>query len=304
MPASPRVSVIVPTLNQERFVERTLCSVLDQGYDNLELIVVDGGSTDQTAALLDLYGNEITRLVHCDSAGPADALNRGLAVATGSIITCLGSDDLLLPGALDHVAELMHGEQVTWLVSPCLRIDSQDDQLGVVRPSAPRSLAAFLMHDSGVLPAAGAFIRATVLRRVRGFDAGLRFAFDYDLHCRLLAQGVAPTLAAPLLAAKREHADSITATNMLEAGLETVDVSWRYASYLPLAAQVSLWRNCESRRRIYALAEAELHSHNARRRLIRKLLTHPWWISSTSLRQMLLHGVDHPAYEQPWGQAA
>ena len=78
MTSSPRISIIIACLNQARYLEQTLCSVIDQAYDNLELIVCDGGSTDDTPRLLQRYANEITRAGCEADCGPGEGLNRGL----------------------------------------------------------------------------------------------------------------------------------------------------------------------------------------------------------------------------------
>lgn len=100
----PRISVVTPSYNQGGFIEDCILSVLNQGYPDVEHIVMDGGSTDGTRAVLDLYGS---RLAHWQSApdkGQSDAINAGMAKATGSIVTWLNSDDMLAPGALAAAA--------------------------------------------------------------------------------------------------------------------------------------------------------------------------------------------------------
>ncbi len=94
----PRISIVTPSLNHAGFLERTLRSVLDQGYGPLEYIVQDGGSTDRTHEILEEYAPQ---LAHVDSeadSGIGQAINRGFAHATGEILAYLNSDDVLLPG--------------------------------------------------------------------------------------------------------------------------------------------------------------------------------------------------------------
>src|SRR5262245_57538049 len=100
-----RISVVTPSYQQGRFLERTLLSVLEQNYANLELIVQDGGSTDETVSILERYRS---RLHHVESArdrGQAHAINLGFRHATGEVLAYLNSDDLLLPGSLACVAD-------------------------------------------------------------------------------------------------------------------------------------------------------------------------------------------------------
>lgn len=107
----PLISVITPSLNQGKFIRETIESVLNQNYRNIEYIVVDGGSADETVEILQSYGERITWLSEPDE-GQADAVNKGIKLAKGEIIGWLNSDDTYCPGALSKAAEFlsMHPE--------------------------------------------------------------------------------------------------------------------------------------------------------------------------------------------------
>ena len=100
----PEVSVIVPSYNQGRFVRQTLDSILEQGYPNLELIVMDGGSDDETVDILEEYSPHLSHWVSEPDRGQSHAINKGFAVATGSLVGWLNSDDLYLPKSLFRAA--------------------------------------------------------------------------------------------------------------------------------------------------------------------------------------------------------
>ena len=293
----PRISVIMPCLNQSNFVERALCSVLDQGYEDLELIVLDGGSTDGSVELICRYEADLAFFKTETDAGPADALNQGLARATGQIVAFLNADDLYLPGALHAAAKAFASPDTAWAVGQCVRIGPLDQHCGRLGAEAPPSLAAFLMHDAGVLPWPASFFRRELFTQYGGLDGELQFAFDYEWACRLLAAGLRPALVPQVLAARREYGHSRTAQNLVIKGREYVAAANRYADCLPLAQRYALWRNCDRRQRIYALAEAEVRGREARRFLAPCLLRRPWWMADDSLRHALLHGVDHPLPE-------
>src|SRR5215210_2088856 len=99
----PKLTVITPSFNQGKFIERTIRSVLDQGYPNLEYVVVDGGSSDESVGVIRKYERHLAWWVSETDRGQAHALNKGFARATGAVYGYINSDDYLLPGALKAV---------------------------------------------------------------------------------------------------------------------------------------------------------------------------------------------------------
>lgn len=102
--AWPRISIVTPSLNQGKFIAETIESVIAQQYPNLEFIIVDGGSTDETLTIIEKYKDFVDIIISEPDRGQSDAINKGFARATGEIFTWLNSDDCLAPGALAAVA--------------------------------------------------------------------------------------------------------------------------------------------------------------------------------------------------------
>jgi glycosyltransferase involved in cell wall biosynthesis len=100
----PRISIVTPSYQQGQFIEQTIRSVLMQGYPNLEYIVVDGGSTDYTQAVLRRYASELDVCISAADGGQADAINKGFQHSTGEILAWLNSDDMHLPSTPVEVA--------------------------------------------------------------------------------------------------------------------------------------------------------------------------------------------------------
>lgn len=290
----PRITVITPCLNEVRFLERAVCSVLDQDYEPLEYIVVDGGSTDGSLDIVRHYRDSLVLCRGSANDGPADAINRGVARAGGDLIGILPADGVYLPGALAEVARPDGtGEVPEWMVGRCLRVDAFDHLLGWIDAVAPRSLATYLMHDSGLLPLASMFVHHRWMRSYP-FDGALHHAWHYEHCCHLLARGVVPTVVGRPLAACREQERAEPPAAALAQGREFVAAAIRYGEALPPHQRYELWANCDRRRRIYSLAEAEASGGHARRFMLEQVLRHPWWLADDTIRRTLMHGVEHP----------
>jgi glycosyltransferase involved in cell wall biosynthesis len=104
---NPLLSIIVPTLNQSRFIGQTLASIVGQCWPRTEIIVIDGGSTDGTREVVQRFGNAVTHFVSEHDRGQADAINKGFRLAKGDLLAWLNSDDYYLPAVIEKVAPLL-----------------------------------------------------------------------------------------------------------------------------------------------------------------------------------------------------
>ncbi|WP_290653985.1 glycosyltransferase [Idiomarina sp.] len=115
----PKISVVVPTFNQGKYIGETLQSIVDQNYPNLELIVIDGGSTDQTVEVVEQYNEHIDYFVSEQDKGQSDAINKGFKQATGDVYTWLNSDDQFLPDTLFSVGLEFSLNKVDMVIGIC-----------------------------------------------------------------------------------------------------------------------------------------------------------------------------------------
>lgn len=285
----PRITIIIPNLDQAHYLERAICSVLDQGYENLELIVMDGGSQDNSVEIIRCYADHIDHWQSCWDSGPAEAINTALSWATGDLVGVLDADDFYHPFALHEVAKAIGSRD--WILGQAVRVDEDDLVLGDLPAVASNSLSALLMHDGSPTPGSATFYRTELVRAMGGFDSQMKLAYAHEMAVRLMAANLKPAVTKKLIASVREHDESLSNKQSLTCGAEFVEAAERYAEHLAPAQRYLLWRSCDEKRRIYAMAEFEVAEDAERRPLWRQLLRRAWWLASDDYRKRLLHGV-------------
>lgn len=203
LPDDPLVSVIVPSFNQGRFIEDTIRSVLSQDYRPVELLVIDGGSTDSTLDVLRrLEGAPGLRWWSEPDRGVADAVNKGLARAGGSIAAIQSSDDLYAPGALRAAVDAFRQRPCLGLVyGDIATVDDRGREDGR-SAIGPYSLEGFLARTTWV-PQPSAFFRLDLARELGGWSERY-FVADTEFWLRLLFRADALKLDR-CLALRRRH---------------------------------------------------------------------------------------------------
>jgi glycosyltransferase involved in cell wall biosynthesis len=206
---APTMTIVTPSYQQGRFLDRTIYSVVSQQYPGLEYVVQDGGSSDETLDVLQRLDPVLTRWVSEADDGQADAINRGFRDTTGDIMAWINSDDLLLPGSLASVARFfVDRPNVDVLYGHRLMIDENDRQIGSW--TLPR-------HDDLVLtladyvPQETLFWRRSAWEAVGGrVDPSFEYALDWDLLLRFRDAGVTMARLPRYLGAFRVHDEQKT----------------------------------------------------------------------------------------------
>lgn len=224
----PLISIVVPSLNQVDFLAAALDSLLEQRYPALEIIVMDGGSTDGSLAVFERYQQHLTWWQSHPDGGQAAAINDGLRRASGTVLGWLNSDDLLCSGALEWVgrAALAHPDSSLFIG----RGEILDSRTGQRRPFAPghpvlNRLALRRGIDYLLQPAC--FFSARAWHAVGGLDASLHWCLDWDLFIRLADTGPA-VLIDKALGVSREHPATKTATGGFDRLAEVIAVGQRH----------------------------------------------------------------------------
>jgi len=201
---APTITIVTPSYQQGRFLDRTIYSVVSQQYPRLEYVVRDGGSSDGTLDVLRQFDHALTRSVSEPDGGQADAINRGFLETRGDVMAWLNSDDLLLPGSLAYVARFfVEHPDVDVVYGNRLLIDENDGQIGTW--ILPR-------HDDLALTLADFVPQETLFWRRRAWDAvggrvdpDFGYALDWDLLLRFRDVGAKMVQLPRYLGAFRVH---------------------------------------------------------------------------------------------------
>lgn len=185
-----KISLVTPSFNQGHYLDQTIKSVLGQNYPQLEYLVMDGGSTDGTLNLLKNYSKQINWISQKDK-GQSDALNQGFRKTSGEIVGFINSDDYLLPGALDKVADFfLANPQAYWVTGKCKTVDRKDREVRQVITAYKNCLLKFFrlkqtLKIINFISQPATFWRREVFETVGFLDPSLNYSMDYDFWLRI-----------------------------------------------------------------------------------------------------------------------
>lgn len=206
----PRITVVTPSFNQAPFLEETILSVVGQQYPNLEYIVMDGGSTDESVAIIKKYERHLTHWESGSDAGQGAAINKGFARATGEIMTWLNSDDLYLPGALHFVGAQLDTSQPELLFGNCFHFFEGAAKAHGSDVVLAERLIELRLADYVIQPSA--FWTREAWAQVGVLDESLFFSFDWDWFIRARKAGVTFKPFDKYLSGYRFHGEHKTGT--------------------------------------------------------------------------------------------
>ncbi len=228
-PALPRISVITPSFNQGAFIQATIESILSQKYPNLEYLVLDGGSSDETLDILKSCGSEVQWISEKDE-GQADAINKGLRRASGEVIGWLNSDDTYLPGALEYVGRFFaEHSKVDVVYGDGYYVNREGT---IVQPYHTLDFSWESFAHECYICQPTVFFRRCVLDNVGMLDPKLHVALDYEFWMRLFRKH--PPVRLPrFLATSRMYPDNKTLSQRRIAYKEIIQVVRKHYDYVP-----------------------------------------------------------------------
>jgi glycosyltransferase involved in cell wall biosynthesis len=222
----PKITVVTPTFQHAHYLEKTIRSVLEQRYPNLEYIIADGGSNDGTVEIIRHYADRLAWWVSQPDSGPQEAIDKGFRRATGEVLAWLAASDTYLPGALLTVGKFFGTHPtIDWIAAPVLIRAPNGRLAGVWRP-IPYTLS-LAKHARTAVPQPAVFWRRRLYDRTGGFDLNLRVAFDQDLFARMARMGRGAVLRR-FIAVDLRHPDSLRARHSERAKAELRLLRERY----------------------------------------------------------------------------
>jgi glycosyltransferase involved in cell wall biosynthesis len=215
----PLVSIITPSFNQGRFIEETILSIKNQSYKNIEHIVIDGRSTDQTLEILKKYSSSVLWISEPDK-GQTDAINKGIERSHGEIIAYLNSDDLYLPETVTTVIEFFSNHpEIDMVYGDIIHIDKQSYVCEEIK-TGTIELEKYLTGNL-YLPQPTVFFRRKIIEKIGYFDEKLHLAMDMDYWIRIFLNFQIKYIPTPLAKARiyPEAKSSADSKNYLEEKL-------------------------------------------------------------------------------------
>ena len=250
----PSISIIVPNYNGGATIGATLRSLLEQKYPRLEILVVDGGSTDNSVDVIRRYEPHIAWWISEKDSGQSNAINKGFARATGEIVNWLCSDDLLLPGALHAIARAFVDNHAADVVVGSSRVTYPDARLNRISVASPMSVE--LLPCTNRIPQPACFYRRSVLTRNPPLDETLHYAMDLELWCHFVESGARWHFIPDVIADMRFSEANKTSVGGVKI---TREIETVYRRYVKERVPLTFWH-----RRLRYPLERVRHGHRGR----------------------------------------
>lgn len=237
----PKVSIITPSYNQGQFIEETIRSILLQGYPNLEYIIMDGGSKDNSVEIIRKYEPWLTSWVSERDRGQSHAVNKGFERSTGHISAWMNSDDTYEKGALSAVVNLMVKNTDIDVVYGNVKIINENSETQAEMRSVPFHTQAFLYDTVHIAAQSAVFWRNDLFKQVGMVDENIKYAMDRELLIRFIEAGAKFQFIHTILGTYRCHGESKTFGSQDESESELLKI--QQIAKVKTRSDYKLWKS-------------------------------------------------------------
>lgn len=287
----PKITIITPSLNQGVFIEETIRSIIIQGYPNLEYMIFDGGSKDQSVEIIKKYNHWITYWESEPDRGQAHAINKGLMRCSGDIVGWINSDDMLMPGSLFKIGKnhLLHNDLI--LLGDVINFNQISKSRKIIHQKNVNlyNLIAsiytpMIWHQPGV------FVPTKFLNSQLMLDENLRFFFDHDWLIRLILKTNVFYMN-ELVALFRLHPDSKTINEKFNWLAEHEILVKKYWDILPNLSKEKIQSQIEIKKASFFLGETKWDRKLGIQKLIFALKIYPKIAFSLKFFELLIRSI-------------
>ncbi len=284
----PKVSIVTPSFNQGEYLEETIRSVLLQGYPNLEYIIIDGGSSDESKEIIKKYAPWLKFWVSESDRGQTHAINKGIQHCSGEIFAYINSDDFYYPNTFKEIATLyhQHGRRPdTWIGGQIHKIDEAGQVLSTNRNRYGSSPADWYFHglkeNDTSIAQQGSFWSLQIFEQAGMFDESFNFSFDREYFVRMYSRGIKCIDSEGIYAAFRLHPLSKTVSSNLTFDEEDYKIAEKYwllnqnSAYLKLLNKAKIQAD---KKELTRLLLEDTPSWEVLKSIMPLLLKHPQFI--------------------------
>jgi len=256
-PSYPKISIVTPSYNQAKFLEKTILSVLNQNYPNLEYIIIDGGSTDESVEIIKKYEKYFDYWVSKRDKGQADAIKKGFEKSTGEIMGWLNSDDTYLPRSFFKMVESSQKHFEADLTFGDIYFINEYDQI-IGECKLTKLNITHLVYEGICLAQPAVFWTKEIYNKVGGLNPQYKFCMDFDLFTRIADMGHLNYIP-EYIANFRIHKDSKTSTISDIWGIEHDEIIRRYLPQNINKTYFTYRKNlCRIQRILYYLMQGDM----------------------------------------------